>query len=304
MTLIILAAGMGSRYGGLKQLDSVGPHGEILLDYSVYDAVAAGFSEILFVIRHDIEEVFRSKIGDRYCQAFPNLKVSYAFQELDDLPEGVPVPEGRVKPWGTGHALLAARKVITGPFAVINADDYYGASGYRVLKQFLEKASEGRYAMVGYLLKNTLSEYGSVSRGICESNNEGTLSHITERTAIRATHDGIIAEERTGEAFRLTGEELVSLNFWAFMPDLFSHLEKQFSEFLKAYRGKESQSTAEFYLPAAVSHLIETDMASVELLPTTDPWFGLTHSDDLPHVKEALRKMMEERVYPSPLFRV
>ncbi|OHE77927.1 MAG: hypothetical protein A3F67_09125 [Verrucomicrobia bacterium RIFCSPHIGHO2_12_FULL_41_10] len=285
---------MGSRYGGLKQLDPVGPRGEILLDYSVYDAVAAGFSEVIFIIRKDIEEAFRQTIGDRYRDAFPELKVRYAFQELHDLPEGFTPPVGRTKPWGTGHALLAARRLVQSPFAVINADDYYGASGYRVLQQFLTKASHGSYAMVGYHLKNTLSEHGSVSRGICHSRSDEFLINIIERTTIRRASgkNCIVAEEKDGQIIHLTGEELVSLNFWGFTPDLFVHLEKEFSKFLKDHLHEENQLTAEFYLPSAINNLIKKETASVRLFPTSDPWFGLTYPADLPQVKKALQRMV------------
>ena len=303
-SLLILAAGMGSRYGGLKQLDAVGPYGETLLDYSVYDAVHAGFSEVVFVIRHEMEDLFRSKVGDRYEKAFPDLVIKYAFQEMNDVAEKSSFFSERIKPWGTGHALLAARSIIKQPFAVINADDYYGASGYQTVSGFLVTAESGSWAMIGYPLKNTLSEHGSVSRGICDSDENNFLTSITERTAISKRDGEIVAQEKEGETISLTGEELVSLNFWALTPDIFSHLEKQFEEFLLALEkgDKKNQATAEFYLPAAVSCCISENQASVQLLPTSDSWFGLTHPADHLQVKAALRKMIDEGKYQSPLF--
>lgn len=302
LTLIVLAAGMGSRYGGLKQLDPVGPSGEILLDYSVYDAVRAGFSEIIFVIRKEIEEPFRKMIGDRYAKAFPQLEVKYVFQDMSDLPCGFKVPEGRTKPWGTGHAVLAARHDVKNPFAVINADDYYGSSGYQLLANFLQQAEPAHYAMVGYQLKNTLSPFGAVSRGITESTADGFLKNITEQTELRANAGSVVAKQPTGEELFFTGEELVSLNFWAFLPDFFPHLEKLFEVFLQKTSKTEKETRAEFYLPSAVSHLIEEKKISVQLLPTDDPWFGLTHPSDLPQVKAGLKQRIEAGLYPLPLF--
>lgn len=303
VTLLVLAAGMGSRYGGLKQLDPVGPCGETLLDYSVYDALCAGFSEIVFVIRKEIEEPFRKMIGERYAKAFPQLEVKYVFQKMDDLPQGFKVPEGRKKPWGTGHALLAARHVIKNRFAVINADDYYGSSGYQLLANFLQEARPAHYAMVGYQLKNTLSPFGTVSRGVTKSTAEGFLKSITEQTELRASGERVVAKQPTGEELFFTGEELVSLNFWAFLPDFFPHLEKMFEEFLKAILKSETETHAEFYLPSAVSHLIEEKKISVKILPTEDPWFGLTHPSDLPQVKARLQQQIQAGYYPLPLFK-
>ena len=302
LALLILAAGMGSRYGGLKQLDPVGPSGETLLDYSVYDAVRAGFSEIIFVIRKEIEEPFRKMIGDRYVKAFPQLEVKYVFQEMTDLPRGIKLPEGRTKPWGTGHAVLAARHVVKTPFAVINADDYYGSSGYQLLAHFLQQATPTHYAMVGYQLKNTLSPFGAVSRGVTESTAEAFLKKITEQTDLRASGEQVVAKLPGGEDLFFTGEELVSLNFWAFLPDFFPHLERLFEEFLKDILPRAEKNKLEFYLPSAVSHLIEDGKISVKILPTEDPWFGLTHPSDLPQVKAGLQQRIEAGSYPSPLF--
>jgi UTP-glucose-1-phosphate uridylyltransferase len=280
LTLVVLAAGMGSRYGGLKQLDPVGPHGEIILDYSVQDALQAGFSKVVFVIRRDMLDLFDETVGSRYEG---RVVVEYAFQEMEPLPEGRVSPPGRTKPWGTGHAVLAARSAVRGSFAVINADDYYGPSGFRELAAFLASSGAGHYAMVGYRLDRTLSDHGSVSRGICRSDEKGYLIDITERTAISRSGGGIVAEGNPPVA--LEGAEPTSMNFWGFTPDLFEHLERLFEEFLEE-RGGDLK--AEFYLPAAVSSLITSGEVTVQLLHSQDPWFGLTYPEDRPLVVEAL----------------
>jgi UTP-glucose-1-phosphate uridylyltransferase len=285
MTLVVLAAGMGSRYGGLKQLDPVGPSGEIILDYSVSDALDAGFSKVVFVIRRGMLELFQDTVGSRYEG---KLLVEYAFQELEPLPGGRVSPPGREKPWGTGHAVLAARHVVRGPFAVINADDYYGPSGFGELADFLKAAHTGCYAMVGYRLDRTLSEHGSVSRGICQSDASGYLTQIIERTSISRIDKGIVAEGTP--PIVLGGEEPTSMNFWGFMPDVFEHLDRLFEEFLDE---REGDPKAEFYLPAAVSSLIASSEASVRLLHSKDPWFGLTYPEDRPHVMDALKGIKE-----------
>jgi UTP-glucose-1-phosphate uridylyltransferase len=279
--LVVLAAGMGSRYGGLKQLDPVGPSGEIILDYSVRDALAAGFGKVVFVIRRDMAELFRETVGSRYEGT---VELAYAFQELEPLPGGRVSPAGRTKPWGTGHAVLAAASVVREPFAVINADDYYGPLGFASLAAFLAKAEPGHYAMVGYRLDRTLSENGTVSRGICRAGEGGALLDITERTAIGRDQSGqIIAEGNPLVTF--TGQEAVSMNFWGFTPDLFSRLERLFEEFLEE---KGDDPKAEFYLPAAVSSLIAAGEATVTLLGTPDAWYGLTYPEDKAAVVAAL----------------
>ena len=280
LTLVVLAAGMGSRYGGLKQLDPVGPHGEIILDYSVQDALRAGFSKVVFVIRRDMLALFHETVGSRYEG---RMLVEYAFQEMEPLPGGRVSPPGRTKPWGTAHAVLAARSLVRGSFAVINADDYYGPSGFRELAAFLASSEAGDYAMIGYRLDRTLSDHGSVSRGICRSDEQGYLIDITERTAISRSAGGIIAEGNPPVA--LEGAEPTSMNFWGFTPDLFEHLERLFEEFLEE-RGSDLK--AEFYLPAAVSSLITSGEVTVQLLHSQDPWFGLTYPEDRPLVVEAL----------------
>jgi UTP-glucose-1-phosphate uridylyltransferase len=281
LTLVVLAAGMGSRYGGLKQLDPVGPSGEIILDYSVTDAIKAGFNKVVFVIRREMLEQFRESVGSRYEE---RLAVEYAFQELEPLPGGRVSPMGRTKPWGTGHAVLAAASVVRGPFSVINADDYYGPSGFVELARFLSAASTGEYAMVGYRLEKTLSEHGTVSRGICRADEKGFLIDITERTAIAKTDEGIVAQGNPPVC--LTGEEPTSMNFWGFTSGLFPHLERLFEEFLDE-RGEDAKG--EFYLPAAVSSLIASGEATVRLLRSEDPWFGLTYPEDKAAVVAALR---------------
>ena len=280
LTLVVLAAGMGSRYGGLKQLDPVGPSGEIILDYSVRDALLAGFTKVVFVIRREMLEQFRDSVGVRYEGTIP---VEYAFQELEPLPGGRVSPVGRTKPWGTGHAVLSAKPVVRGPFAVINADDYYGPGGFVKMALFLQAYEQGQYAMVGYRLDKTLSDHGSVSRGICQSDRGGYLVDITERTAIVRRDGSIIAEGTTPVS--LSGDEPTSMNFWGFTSDLFSRLERLFEEFLEE-RGEDSK--AEFYLPAAVSDLIASGEVTVKLLQTNDPWYGLTYPEDRPLVVEAL----------------
>lgn len=295
MTLVVLAAGMGSRYGGLKQLDPVGPAGEILLDYSVYDAVRAGFSEIVFVIRKEIEELFRKKIGDRYQATFPKVKIHFSFQELNYLPENIDLPSQRAKPWGTGHALWAARHLVNGPFMMINADDYYGPMAYQQMADFLKKASVTQYAMVGYPLKKTLSSHGSVSRGLCENRADGYLKFIVEQTGIQKKGEEIIAGSQ-----KFTGEELVSMNCWGFMPDLFVELERAFLTFLEDR--SNDLAVAEFYLPSVINDLIKTKNFSVSLFRAEENWMGLTHPSDLAEVKLALQEKIKAGVYPSQLF--
>jgi len=289
LTLVILAAGMGSRYGGLKQLDGVGPSGETVLDYAVYDARRAGFDRVLFVIRRDFEDVFRAQIGARYTR---ELTVDYAFQSIDALPAGRVAPPGRVKPWGTGHALWCAREALDGPFAVINADDFYGRDSFARLADFLRGAGgreAGHFAMVGFRLANTLSEHGAVSRGLCTVA-EGRLRQVTEQT-------GILAQE-VGAGRRFSGDERVSMNCWGFTPSLFSALDRRFQAFLAA-RGDDLK--AEYYLPEAVSGMIADGEAMVDVLETTAAWFGVTYRDDKPRVEAALRALIALGEYPASL---
>jgi NDP-sugar pyrophosphorylase family protein len=299
-TLLVLAAGMGSRYGGLKQLDAIGPAGETIIDYSVYDAKRAGFGKVVFVIRHDIEDVFKDKVGSRYAGEIP---VAYAYQQLDALPAGFSVPEGREKPWGTGQAILVARDLINEPFAVINADDFYGAEGYTTAYKHLQQAQDAGkadYCMVGYRLGNTLSEHGSVSRGICHRDAGGCLDHVVETHNIARAGGGIQTDGPDGGKQGLTGDEVVSMNLWGFTPSIFDHLESQFKRFLKT-RGGEMKS--EFYIPSVVNELIQSGQVRAMVLSCKAKWFGVTFREDKPSVEESIRKLVEGGVYPSPLWK-
>lgn len=295
LTLVVLAAGMGSRYGGLKQVDPMGPTGETVLDYSVHDAVRAGFDRVLFIIRRDFENEFKASVGMRFAG---RIRVDYAFQALDALPEGFSVPPGRVKPWGTGHAVWCARGELDGPFAVVNADDFYGAASFRVLADFLRTAkADGSgavvnpdYAMVGFALANTLSEHGAVSRGVCDVSAEGRLHGVEE-------HTGILATE-VGEGRRYAGETIVSMNCWGFTTDFLPQLDERWRAFLALNGGSEK---TEFYLPFAVNELLSKGAAKVRVLPTSDAWFGVTYREDKPRVQAAITALIAEGRYPSPL---
>lgn len=297
-TLLVLAAGMGSRYGGLKQIDPVGPHGEIIIDYSIHDAIRAGFGKVVFVIREDIEHEFKASIGSRYDDIIP---VEYAFQDLADLPTGFSVPKGRTKPWGTGQAILASRHLVNDNFAVINADDFYGRSGYEMLAKHLASASDADYAdyaMVGYVLKNTLSEHGSVSRGICECNPEGLVSRVVERTAIFRDGENARFAADDGSETRISGDTLVSMNFWGFTPSIFDHLESGFRNFL-AERGGELKS--EFLIPTVVGTLVEQGLAKVTMLGNPDAWFGITYPEDKALAIENVHRLIDDGAYPEKL---
>jgi hypothetical protein len=291
---------MGSRYGGLKQIDPVGPGGETVLDYAVYDAVRAGFDRIVFVIRRDFEAIFREKVGSRYSG---RLAVDYVFQSADALPSGwTPVP-GREKPWGTGHALWCAREAIGSNFAVINADDFYGSDSFRRLGDFLGRAraaaTPAEFCMVGFRLANTLSEHGTVSRGVCEVAAAGELRGIVEQTSI--------APAEVGAGRRFTGDEIVSMNCWGFTPAVFPMLDAQLRAFLDRVAGRVPGAAvdplkAEFYLPAAISTAIERREAAVTVLPTTSSWFGVTYREDKPRVTAAIAELIGAGVYPPKLF--
>lgn len=287
LSLVVLAAGMGSRYGGLKQLDPVGPSGETMLDYAVHDALRAGFGRVVFVIRRDFEAEFRARVGARYAGRVP---VDYVFQALDVLPPGRSVPPGREKPWGTGHAVWCAREAVAGNFAVINADDFYGADAYRRLATFLREARGGQFAMVGYPLANTLSEHGAVSRGLTQVGPGGVLRTIVEQHGI--------TPEQVGPGRPFDGSAPVSLNCWGFTPALFAGLGARLETFL-AERGAEPK--AEFYLPAAVAGMIAGGEAVVQVLPTTATWFGVTYREDKPRVQAALAALVAKGEYPTPL---
>ena len=279
---------MGSRYGGLKQIDPVGPGGETVLDYAVFDALRAGFTRVVFVIRRDFEAIFREKIGARYAG---RADVDYVFQSLEALPPGFTPPAGREKPWGTGHAVWCARAALGENFAVINADDFYGADSFAQLARFLAPARGGDFAMVGFRLANTLSEHGVVSRGVTAAGPDQALHSIVEHTGI--------APEEVGPGRKFSGEEIVSMNCWGFTPALFAGLDPQFREFLAA-RGGEPKS--EFYLPAAVSAMIGRGGAQVRVLPTASTWFGVTYREDKPRVQAAIAGLVQAGLYPEKLW--
>jgi NDP-sugar pyrophosphorylase family protein len=298
-TLLILAAGMGSRYGGLKQLDAMGPTGEVVLDYSVFDAIRAGFGKVVFVIRRDFEEQFRNQIGSKFGD---RIAVDYAFQDITDLPAGFTVPEGRTKPWGTAHALLAAEKVVNEPFLMINADDFYGRDAFAKIATDLTspRPEDGmsHYSMVGYYLRNTLSDHGSVSRGICTRDGAGKLSSVTEMTKIFKTDAG--AENREfSPALPLTGSEIVSMNFFGFTPDIFAHLREAFISFLKE---SGTDSKAECYAPKVVNDLIQAGKADVTVMESDDSWFGVTYPEDKADVVASIQSLISSGNYPQNLW--
>lgn len=298
LSLLVLAAGMGSRYGGLKQLDPMGPSGETLLDYSVFDAVRAGFDRIVFIIRRDIEAEFREKIGARYEG---KIAVDYVFQQLDTLPEGFSVPEGRQKPWGTAHAIWCAREALTGSFAAINADDFYGGKSYEIIGKFLraDPAATTRFAMAGYRLSNTLSEHGSVARGVCEVDAAGRLLHIVECTSIERG-EKISQKEADGSERIFTGDESVSMNFWGLTPAVFPLLESKLITFLKE---KSNDPKAECYIPMAIGEMVTHGEATLDVLPTDAAWFGVTYREDKPIVMESLAALHASGAYPTPLWK-
>jgi UTP-glucose-1-phosphate uridylyltransferase len=298
LTLLVLAAGMGSRYGGLKQLDQVGPSGETIIDYSVYDAIEAGFNKIVFIIRKDIEKEMKELLFDKYSK---KIQVEYVFQELDNIPEGVELPADRVKPWGTGHAVLMAKEVINEPFVVINADDFYGKSAFKVVSDYMKSNQDdlkGKNCMAGYLLKNTLSDFGHVSRGVCKVNNNNDLIEITERTQIEWKNSKIIANDN-GNDIELNGEAFVSMNFWAFTPDVFPELESEFKSFIA---DNISNLKSEYYIPSIVSHQINNKLATVKVLEATDQWFGVTYKEDKPYVIEKIKNLTLAGEYPERLW--
>ncbi len=300
-SLVIMAAGLGSRYGGLKQITPVGPHGEKLMEYSIYDAISAGFDEVVFVIKHEIDRAFREQIGEELAKHVP---VRYVYQELDNLPPGFSVPAGRTKPWGTGHAVLCCREVLDGPFAVINADDYYGRESYRLLWEFLQQQPDGNrlhMAMAGYMLQNTLTENGYVSRGVCTVDAGGYLRHVVERSHIELRGGQAMFTEDEGDTWEaLPLDSPVSMNCWAFPEGTLEHFEALFIRFLSSPDFRPEKS--EFYLPFAVSSLIEQGKADVKVLHTPDKWYGMTYPKDREAVAAALARMTNEGNYPSPLW--
>ncbi len=302
--LVVMAAGMGSRYGGLKQLDPVGPNGQLIIDYSVYDAHRAGFDTAVFVIKREHEAEFRVGIGDRLASV---MDVRYAFQELCDLPEGCAVPEGRVKPWGTAQAVMAARHVVDGPFAVINSDDYYGPQAFREIYGYLtdhaDSAERYEYAMVGYLLKNTVTEHGYVSRGVCRETDGGYLDSVTERTRIEQAGEDIRFTEDDGCTWQnLDGNTVVSMNLWGFTRSYLDEAWARFPAFLDGALERNPMK-GEFYLPAVVSALIAEGKARVKVLHSADKWYGVTYQADKPVVSAALTDMTARGLYPANLWK-
>lgn len=302
--LVVLAAGMGSRYGGLKQIDPVGPNGEVIIDYSIYDAVKAGFEKVVFIIKHEIEKDFKEAIGDRVSK---NIQVEYAFQQLDQLPAGFSVPEGREKPWGTTHAVLAARSVIDGPFAVINADDYYGPEAFKNIYAFLndaQKIADGKnhYCMVGYRVENTVTDNGTVARGVCEADANGYLKTITERLKIEKTTQAARFTEDDGASWTdLPAGTLVSMNFWGFDESFFASAETRFADFLNANLPVNPMK-CEYLLPFSVDNMIKAGEADVKVLSSSDIWYGVTYKEDKPGVMQALKEKHDSGLYPSPLW--
>lgn len=299
--LVVMAAGMGSRYGGLKQIDPVGMHGEIIIDYSIHDAYQAGFRRVICIIKEEMEADFREIIGDRISKI---MEVQYAYQRSDDLPEGYRVPEGRVKPWGTGHAVLAARELADAPFAVINADDYYGADAFRLIYDFLSTAKDtGKYdyAMVGYILENTLTENGHVARGVCQVA-DGNLEDVHERTHIEKHGDRTEYTEDDGKTWHLIPEgSTVSMNLWGFTPSVLRELQGEFAAFLDRTI-QENPLKGEYFLPTVVNDLVKADKARVKVFRSPDRWYGVTYREDKPVVENAIRSMIAEGKYQENLW--
>lgn len=301
-TLFLLAAGMGSRYGGLKQLDELGPHGETIMDYSIYDAINAGFGKLVFVIRKDFEEAFRRVVLSKYEGHIP---CELVFQSLDALPEGFTCPADRTKPWGTNHAVLMGQNVINEPFAVINCDDFYDRDSFNVMGKWLSElpeGSKGKYAMVGFRCGNTLSDSGTVSRGVCSNDDAHHLTSVVERTKIQRI-DGVVKYlDEDGETWvAIPDNTPVSMNFWGFTPDYFQHSEAYFKEFLSDPKNMENLK-AEFFIPLMVNKLINDGTATVKVLDTTSKWFGVTYAADRPSVVARIQSLIDEGVYPSKLF--
>lgn len=300
-TLLLLAAGMGSRYGGLKQLDGLGPNGETIMDYSIYDAIKAGFGKIVFVIRKDFEDDFRQKVLSKYEGHIP---AEVCFQAMDKLPEGFKVPEGRQKPWGTNHAVMMAKGLIHEPFCVINCDDFYNRDAYMVMGKFLSELPEGsknRYSMVGFRVGNTLSENGTVARGICSKDNEGHLTEVVERTEIMRVDGKVCYKDEEGKWVAVEDHTPVSMNMWGFTPDYFEYSDEYFKEFLSDAKNMENLK-AEFFIPLMVNKLIHEGTATVKVLDTTSKWFGVTYAADRQATVDRIQKLIEEGVYPNRLF--
>lgn len=296
-TLMVLAAGMGSRYGGLKQLDQVGPSGETIIDYSIYDAIRAGFGKIVFVIRRDIEQPFRETFIDRLKN---HIEIDYVFQELDNLPKGYELPEGRQKPWGTSHAILVTKDKIKEPFGVINADDYYGVESFKILREFLvNDKDDTSHAIIGYRMGNTLSDHGHVNRGVCKVSKSGLLEEVVETRKISKTDKGVFAPGQDGKELQFTGNEVVSMNLWGFKPSIYNLLETEFISFLK--HGIQDP-TAELDIPTSVDKYVKSGEITIKVLPTGGKWFGVTYREDKPFVVDSINNMVEAGIYPAKLF--
>ncbi|MBQ1672796.1 MAG: nucleotidyltransferase [Bacteroidales bacterium] len=300
-TLLVLAAGMGSRYGSLKQMDGLGPSGEAIIDYSIYDAIQAGFGKVVFVIRHSFADAFRKIYS---AERFGGqIDVEFVYQELDCLPEGYRVPEGREKPWGTNHAVMMARDVIHEPFAVINSDDFYGRSGFQAVADFLRgvEGKKGQYALVGYYLKNTLSDFGSVSRGICRADANACLTEVTERTAIQRKADGKVYYAENGTDYEVSEDSVVSMNFWGFTPDYFAYSDELFKVFLDS-EAVRTNPKAEFFIPYVADILIKRGDASFKVLECDAKWFGVTYKEDRPFVVSKIGELIDKGLYPRNLW--
>ncbi len=294
-TLLVMAAGMGNRYGGLKQMDPMGPSGETLLDYSVYDALRAGFNKVVFIIRREMESDFRSHIAARFAH---RIGVEYAFQDLNNLPGAFTPPEGRTKPWGTTHAVLSAAGLIHTPFAVINADDFYGADSYRALAAHWQSGTTDP-VLVGFVLRKTLSDYGSVSRGVCAVNAKGYLAEIVERLKIIREGDHALIQEPDGTTIPLTGDEYVSMNMMGFSPEIFSQFEKSFAHFLST---RVADEKSECLLPTTVNELVTSGRIHMRVVPSSSEWFGVTYREDRPRVQASLQKLIDSGAYPENLW--
>jgi hypothetical protein len=296
-TLLVLAAGMGSRYGGNKQLDEVGPSGETIIDYSIYDAIRAGFGKIVFVIRRDIEE----QVKERFVKKLKDkIEVDYVFQEITNVPEGVKIAPERKKPWGTSHAILVTKKMIKEPFGVINADDYYGVESFRILHDFLVNEKDPNcYCIVGYKMGNTLSDHGHVNRGVCRVGEDGLLKNIVETLQIEKTPDGAQAPGPDGKIEKFTGDEIVSMNLWGFMPSCYGLLEDEFRKFIDK-NGMDLKS--ELHIPTSVDRFVKNGEITIKILISNDRWFGVTYREDKPYVVESINNMISAGVYPAKIY--
>ena len=295
-TLLVLAAGMGSRYGGLKQMDAFGPNGETLLDYSIYDAIAAGYGKVVFVIRESFNEAFRNFFKGKFEDL---IDVDYVFQDIHDVPKGIKYDPERTKPWGTAHAVWVTRNVINEPFVVINADDFYGREAYEVMKNYFDHEQAGNYALLGYQLEKTLSEYGTVNRGVCATDDQDQLLGIVETLKIGYEEDGSVSYPVEGGKKQIAKDTTVSMNFWGFYLDYFDYCTRSFAQFLET-RGFEEKS--EFFIPLLIEELIKSKEKEVDVLECSEEWFGVTYKEDKPFVQERIRKLIEKGTYPRMLW--